>query len=191
MNDEDLTPKERENVLDDILLTKSKVLTAINDFEAKILYLSSHTPEDSESDVDMSGVLPVSELIEEDRERFRELFFEKLRQLFNELAVSNSKLDSTVYENGIYGILSDRLQRSIGFYLALSRCDEELRRIHQSLGDQESLLMDFDAMGKILHGVDEVSFIRSICMVLGVGPEDSDLIVRRVVEREFPVRQLR
>lgn len=192
-----LNPEEEvseEEVAQDLLHAtelRNAAITTLKRFENQLLTASfSQKDSEDDDDEDNSSVSPVPEFLDEDKNRLRSETFDRLRYLFLESQKSQSSLSSNFYEAAVYDAVSDRIRRSLGYYQAISRSQEEIQRICSELGDPDALEVDISSIQKLLYGLDEVQFIRTLGLSLGVFAEDLDNIVGHVVRREFaPLRR--
>ncbi len=167
---------------------RNAAMSAILQFETRLL---SAVLDDSSDDEDAEGVVsPVPEFLEEEKERLRELLYESLRHIFLDSKDPRSQFSSRFYEEAVYHLIADRVRRTLGYYHALRRAEEEISQNNREIGDPNALEMSLDAIQKTLTGLDEVDFVRNLGISLGLFSDDLDAIVRNVISKEFaPLRR--
>jgi len=166
---------------------RNEAHNAIKKFENQLL---SAAFDRSEIDEEEGILRPVPEFLEEEKERLREELYDTLRHLFLNSKAEAGQLSISTYEEAVYARISDRIRRTLGFYQALQRAQEEIRRNNQEIGDPHALEMPLSLVQKLLSGLDEVDFVRQLGTSLGVAQADLDLIVENVITKEFgPLRR--
>ena len=108
---------------------RNSALNVLKRFENQLLSASISQSESEEEDDDANPVSPVPEFLDEDKNRLRTEAFETLRHLFLRSQESKSPFSSRFYETVVYDVVSDRIRRNLGYYQALYRADEEIKRI--------------------------------------------------------------
>jgi len=180
----DLAPNSDSDSNDIALDVRSKILSSLKSFENRLLVLLAEDPSEE-------GPTPrhIPEILDEQRDLLRLEVYEELRNLFLQSS-AKGQLSSRVYEEAVYCLITDRLTRDFGYYQALMRAQEELRKRNSDIGDPKALEVDFDDLQKLLSGLDEVDFVRNMGQSLGMDPDDLNKVVDFTIRREFaPLRR--
>lgn len=153
---------------------RKKVLRSIEDFEQKLSSLPDLPEEDRE----------------EEKEQHRINLFDSVSSLCWTSHPAQTGDTVSFYEEGFYSLLSTRLRRMEGFYLAMVRFSEDARNLSASvIGDVRALSYDPEDLMKLVSGMDEVDFARRLGSILGLYDADTDEIVKLICQREFAKTQ--
>lgn len=150
-----------------------EVMELLSAYELRLESLSSSS----------SNTFVVPELVEGDKRKAREALFTSLSSLFMALYTSLDHLDVTSF--AVYSCLNSRISRAVGMYQAISRAQDDMREVNQSLGDPSAIEMPSDGIQRVLSSLDEVDFVRQVGTSMGVNQSDLDRIVSLVIAREF------
>lgn len=187
MTEEDSTREEHateespeDSSLPNALALRGAVLELLAHHEDQFLLLTAE--DDTET--------PVPEFLEEQKLRLREDLYEALRHLFMSTESPNGQLGVAYYEKVVFSLAHERLRKTLAYYQALNRFQEEVRKTNQELGDPKGIEVPLHDMQKLLLGLDEVDFVRRLGTSMGVFQDDLDKIVEHMIVREFaPMRR--
>ena len=161
-----------------------QVLETIKGFENQLSMLLS-TPRVEEG----GAATRIPELVDEERENLRLDLARRLQNLFSS-SKSGDQFFSRLYEEAIYLLLMDRITRYFGYYQGISRAVEEIQQRNAELGDPNAMTVEFSSFQRLLMGMDEVHFIRTLGVSLGLDPDDLEKIVSYTIDKEFaPIRK--
>lgn len=185
---EDATERSADEDIRRAISLRNTAMSIIKKYENQLL--SAAVDDSDQEDIEGSVISPVPEFLEEEKERLREDMYTSLRHIFLDAKDSSKGFSAGFYEEAVYGLVSDRIMRNLGYYQALQRAQEAITRHNSDLGDPRALEMSLDTIQKLLSGLDEVGFIRSMGMALGVLTVDLDEVLKSVILKEFaPLRR--
>lgn len=166
---------------------RSKALATIASWESKIRILFqdyADTLEETEPETEEESLEGHEEALQEQLEGLRENLLEKLKAQF---ATVERDAPSKAYEAILHALLIDRMRRNFGYFTAISRVKVEAQQMNNMVGDQ---VFDVDAIKvtKLLSSIDEIYFVRQLCLGLGLPPYEIEQIVEYQIQREFKPR---
>lgn len=169
---------------------RAKALATIASWESKIRILFqdyADTVEELE-ELEEGEEAPATEVQEEElQEQLEDLRADLLESLKSQFATVERDAPSKAYEAILYALLIDRLRRNFGYFAAISRIRVEAQAMNNMVGDQ---VFDVDArnVAKLLSSIDEIYFVRQLCLGLGLPIPEIEKIVDYQIQREFKPR---
>ena len=173
------------------LKERAKALATIASWESKIRILFqdyADTVEEREEGLEEGAESSVSEVQEEElQEQLEDIRADLLESLKSQFATVERDAPSKTYEAILYALLLDRLRRNFGYFAAISQIRVEAQAMNNMVGDQ---VFDVDApkIAKLLSSIDEIYFVRQLCLGLGLPPYEIEQIVEYQIQREFKPR---
>lgn len=166
------------------LKERARALATIASFENKIRILFQDYADTTEDEFDEEGT-PIEELraeaLEEKAEELRNELLENLKSQFTKAA---RDAPSKAYEEILYSLLIDRLRRTFGYFQAIERARIDAFNMNNLVGDK-AFDIDVPKITKLLSSIDEVYFVRQLCLGLGLTPDLIEQIVGYQIQREF------
>lgn len=163
---------------------RAKALATIASWENKTRILFQDYANTVE-DLEEGAEFPTPEVQEEElQEQLEDLRADLLENLKSQFATVERDAPSKAYEAILYALLIDRLRRNFGYFAAISQVRVEAQAMNNMVGDQ---VFDVDAnnVAKLLSSIDEIYFVRQLCLGLGLPPHEIEKIVDYQIQREF------
>lgn len=162
-----------------------EVLGALKKFEDQLLTLVDGEYEDTDEETGEH----IPEILEEQKEDLRLSFYTELRGLFLK-SPTEGRVSPALSHQSVFLLISDRLNRSAGYYQALLDAQEEVRKRNIDIGDPKGLIIDLNNIQNLLASLDEVDFVRNVGLSMGLDPDDLNKIVEFIIRKEFaPIRK--
>jgi len=136
-------------------------------------------PEIQESDVNES----------EDEDLLADEFEEFSADDMLDLAGKLFDVDSKEYNSHsdvLFSALRSRFIRSVAYYKAVSLATAKLSELANDIGDPSAIRIEHKDLDVLLSKLEEVVFVRKMGEYIGIPDYDLDLIVRNVINKEFP-----
>lgn len=159
--------KDKSNVSDvDI---RQNQLRNIDNFESKLASLISESI-DADEDNDVYDRL----------DQLKRDFLEDLLDTFKDSGIEHV---SSYYENYIYGILHDRVERAYSKFRAINRISRTIDKCNDQLGSRV-ITASFEDENSIMDVIDSLFFIEKMCALWGV-PHHANEICRRWMDKNI------
>jgi len=89
-----------------------------------------------------------------------------------------------VYENILFGLLTDEVRRMFGYGKAMNRYEETIQHYNTEIGENV-LQFDRKEAERTLYNIGRIYFIRQIGVQLGLTVSDVDRIANNMIDRYF------
>ena len=165
------------------LRERAHALATIAAWENRIRILFQDYADTQESEGEEEDPLSY-EALEEQLDDLRGELLENLKAQFAEV---ERDAPSKAYEAILYALLVDRLRRNFGYFQAIERARVDSHQMNNLVGDR-AFDIDIPKITKLLSSIDEVYFVRQLCLGLGLPPQCIDDIVTYQIQREFKPR---
>lgn len=162
---------------------RAEALQTIASWESKIRILFQDYADTLEGEKP-GDAYAVEEQLEEELEELRSDLLENLKAQFGKV---ERDAPSKAYEAILHALLIDRMRRNFGYFSAISRVRTEAQSMNSLVGDRV-FDVDVNRVTKLLSSIDEVYFVRQLCLGLGLPPNEIKQIVDFQIQREFKPR---
>tara|TARA_R100000656_G_scaffold104176_1_gene76136 strand:+ start:160474 stop:161130 length:657 start_codon:yes stop_codon:yes gene_type:complete len=169
---------------------RSMLLSLIKSYENRILALQNKAADEYHAqivpgdDEDDSHFYGVDELFELDAKSLRVTFLDQLDHVMEEGSKVRKGTPSSVYREILFSLVDDRFQRTVGYYQAMRKTEEQARKYNSSVAS-EVFAVEAKSMQSTLHKLDDIYFLRNLATSLGLLPSDVDHIVSNHINRLF------